>query len=48
MMPFQLFILTIIKKVRTHEVDPNTLEHQARVQSMMDAAHDKSNNFMNM
>lgn len=46
MMPFQLFILTIMKRVR--KVDPSALEHQTRVQSMMDEAHDKSANFMNM
>ncbi|MGP4080478.1 hypothetical protein ACTWQL_11205 [Pseudalkalibacillus sp. R45] len=48
MMPFQLFILTIIKKVRNHETDTHMIEHNARVQSLMDAAHDKSAQYINM
>ncbi|WP_408007002.1 hypothetical protein ACJROX_20230 [Pseudalkalibacillus sp. A8] len=48
MMPFQLFILAIIKKVRTDETDSHLIEHNARVQSLMDAAHDKTAQYMNM
>jgi hypothetical protein len=47
MMPFQLFILTIIKKVQNPVVDPQTMEHKLRVETMMDEVHDKSN-FMSM
>ncbi|WP_221566066.1 hypothetical protein [Alkalihalobacillus sp. TS-13] len=48
MIPFQLFILTIIKRVRNNEADSTIVEHNARVKSLMDAAHDKSAQYMDM
>ncbi|WP_257346164.1 hypothetical protein [Pseudalkalibacillus decolorationis] len=47
MMPFHIFILAVFKKVRSNR-DALSVENDQRVRKLMDEAHDKSAQYLNL